>query len=75
MTDDIGAAAIANDQARIRRATQAIRDLGDDLRPAPKGIEPVMRRITDKLCDMTRQTPLHALAIAFLLGVMIARRP
>ena len=32
------------------------------------------RRITDALRSATREAPLHSLAIAFLLGVIIARR-
>jgi hypothetical protein len=33
-----------------------------------------MRRTKDEVCTMTRQVPLQSLALAFLLGVMIARR-
>jgi hypothetical protein len=74
MTDKISSIAETSDESRIRQATEAIQDIANDLRPAAKGLEPVMRRITDEVCAMTRQAPLQSLAIAFLLGVMIARR-
>lgn len=75
MTDDIGiTAAEDSDASRIRQASEAIRDMANDLKPATKGLEPVVRRITDEVCAITRQAPLQSLAIAFLLGVMIARR-
>ena len=75
MTDEIGAAAIANDDAsRIQRATEAIREMADDLKPAAEGLEPVVRRVADDISNLTRHAPLQSLAIAFLLGVMVARR-
>jgi chorismate mutase len=80
MTDEIKATVKANDasrirdESRIRQASEAIRGMANDLQPAAKGLEPVMRRITDDLCNITREAPLQSLAIAFLLGVMIARR-
>ena len=75
MTDEIGAAAIANDDAsRIQRATEAIREMADDLNPAAEGLQPVVRRVTDEISDLTRHAPLQSLAIAFLLGVIVARR-
>ena len=75
MTDEIGAAAIANDDAsRIQRATEAIREMADDLKPAAEGLQPVVRRVTDEISNLTRHAPFQSLAIAFLLGVMVARR-
>ena len=48
MTDEIGAAAIATDDtSRIQRATEAIREMADDLKPAAEGLQPVVRRVTD----------------------------
>ena len=67
-----------SEESRIQHATEAVRDmtenLANELRPAARGLEPVMRRIRDEVCALTRQAPLQSLAIAFLLGVMIARR-
>jgi hypothetical protein len=74
MTDEIGADTRASDQSRIRRASEAIRDMADDLKPAAKGLEPIMQRFANDLYNMTRQAPFESLAIAFLLGVLIARR-
>jgi hypothetical protein len=34
----------------------------------------MVQRLTDDICNMTRQAPLQSLAIAFLLGVLVARR-
>jgi hypothetical protein len=75
MTDEIGAAAMASDDtSRIQRATEAIREMADDLKPAAEGLQPVVRRVTDEICNLTRHAPLQSLAIAFLLGVMVAHR-
>jgi hypothetical protein len=78
MTDEIGTAGTATDKARIWRATEAIQDMAqemaNDLRPAARGLEPMVQRLTDDLCKMTRQAPLQSLAIAFLLGILVARR-
>jgi hypothetical protein len=75
MTDEINATGAAeNSVSRIRQASEAIRDMANDMRPVAKGLEPVLRRITDDVCAMTRQAPLQSLAVAFLLGVLIARR-
>ena len=75
MTDEIGAAAIANDDtSRIQRGTEAIREMADNLKPAAEGLEPVVRRVADDISNLTRHAPLQSLAIAFILGVMVARR-
>jgi hypothetical protein len=74
MMDESGVETMASDQSRIRRASDAIRDMADDLKPAAKGLEPVVQRFIDDIYDGTRQAPLQSLAIAFLLGVLVARR-
>ncbi len=55
---------------RIDRATDAIRamsqDLAEDVAPAPT--------LLGKVCEATRQAPLQSLALAFLIGVIVARR-
>ncbi len=62
--------AIADAGGRIDRATSAIRtmseDLARELRP-----EPTLR---GRLRSATRKAPLQALAAAFLLGLLVARR-
>jgi hypothetical protein len=72
MTDKISAE--TSNESRTRQATEAIRDMADELGPAAKGLEPLVRRITDEVCTITRQVPLQSLAIAFLLGVIVARK-
>jgi hypothetical protein len=74
MTDEISAAATARDESRIWRASEAIRDIANDMKPTAQGLEPVVQRLTDNICQMTRQAPLQSLALAFLLGVLVARR-
>jgi hypothetical protein len=72
MTDEIAAA--ATDRSRIRQASEAIRDMTNDLKPAARSFEPMLQQLADGLYKMTRQAPLQSLAIAFLLGILIARR-
>jgi len=74
MTDTISSIAETSDESRIRQASEAIRDVANDLGPAAKGLEPLVRRIMDEVCTITRQAPLQSLAIAFLLGVIMARK-
>jgi hypothetical protein len=57
MTDEISAAVTARDESRIRRASEAIRYMANDMKPTAQGLEPV-----------------ESLALAFLLGVLVARR-
>jgi hypothetical protein len=74
MTDEFGAPLATNGESRVRQASEAIRDLANDLKPAVEGVEPVLRRITDELYRMTRQAPLQSLVVAFVLGMMFARK-
>ena len=74
MTDISTGVAEEGDVSRIRQASESIRDMANDLKPAARGLEPVLRRVTDNVCAITRQAPLQTLAVAFLLGVMFARR-
>ena len=61
---------IGNAKRRIEHATDAIRsmsqDLADEVTPRRKWVK--------RVSVMTRDAPIHALAIAFLLGVIIGRR-
>jgi hypothetical protein len=74
MTDISTGAVEESDVSRIRQASETIRDMANDLKPAAKGLEPVLRRFTDDVCTITRQAPLQTLAVAFLLGMLFARR-
>jgi hypothetical protein len=65
------ASGLAGDQERIDHATDSIRDMTRDMAdefPAQA------RGLSNMLRGMAREAPLHSLAIAFLLGVMLARR-
>jgi hypothetical protein len=72
-----GDEALTGDEVRIQHASEAIRDMTSEMRHnrvplAPS--EPMERRLSERLRQMTREAPLQSLAIAFLLGVLVARR-
>jgi hypothetical protein len=57
-------------ERRIEHATDAIRimsqDLADEVAPRPNW--------SDQVSALTRAAPIHSLAIAFLLGLIVTRR-
>ena len=59
------------EEARVQEAAdEAFRVLtGKEVSPPRRRV-----RVNQVLRDATREAPLHALAIAFLLGVLVARR-
>ena len=59
------------EEARVQQAAdEAFRVLtGDEHEPPSRGI-----RLAETLRQVTLEAPLHSLAVAFLLGVLIARR-
>jgi hypothetical protein len=59
------------EEARVQQAAdEAFRVLtGNEVPPPRRRV-----RVSQVLRDATREAPLHALAIAFLLGVLVARR-
>lgn len=61
----------ASEEARVQHAAdEAFRVLtGDEADPWP-----IRAQMIDTLRKVTVQAPLHALAVAFLLGVLVARR-
>jgi hypothetical protein len=63
-----------HDAARLARAEQAIRTMSGDLRAELDETPPPGAAVAQWLRDVTRQAPLQALAIAFVVGVMVARR-
>jgi hypothetical protein len=70
-----GNEALTGDEARIQHASEAIRDMTNEMRHNPKQIAPgwtIERRLSE-LRQMTREAPLQSLVIAFLLGVLVAR--
>ncbi len=73
----IEASGLTNDQERIEHASEAIRDMTDEMKENPAALArsaPVSQPLSDRLAQMTRAAPLHALVIAFLLGVLVGRR-
>ena len=64
-----GTSAVPPEQ-RVKQATEAVRkmsqELADELRPRPGW--------SDLIREITRDAPLQSLAVAFLIGVMLARR-
>ena len=70
MTNDNASVPTANVEQRIEKAVDAIRgmsqDLADEVAPRPG--------LVDRLSAATREAPIPSLAIAFLIGVILARR-
>ena len=66
-------AAIESTSCRVSRADmgRSERRRGSSHQSAPERPAP---RVSDQLREMTMRAPLQALSIAFLLGVMVARR-
>jgi hypothetical protein len=58
-------------EVKIREAAdQGYRELEGELLPKTRPVD----KLFDLLRRRTREAPLHALAVAFILGVMAARR-
>jgi hypothetical protein len=72
------ASGLENDQARIEHASEAIRDMAHGMKEnaaaLASGSRAASQPLADRLARMTRAAPLHALAITFLLGVLLGRR-
>jgi hypothetical protein len=70
MTNDDTPVPTANVEQRIDHAVDAIRsmsrELADEVAPRPG--------LLDRLSSVTREAPIQSLAIAFLIGVILARR-
>ena len=70
MTNDDANAPTADAGQRIDTAVDAIRsmsrDLADEVAPRPG--------LLDRLSAVTRAAPIQSLAVAFLIGVILARR-
>ncbi|HLG84930.1 MAG TPA: hypothetical protein VKY22_28320 [Bradyrhizobium sp.] len=60
----------ARDEARIDQAADAIRGMTNDM----VSELPVRQWVIDTIRTLTLQAPLRSLAVAFLLGLIIARR-
>jgi hypothetical protein len=67
------ASGLETDESRIRKASDAIRAMANEA-PLTPSSEPHGPRLTERLRQLTLEAPLQSLAIAFLLGVLLARR-
>ena len=71
MTIEAGTEELSPEAARVYRAARAINAMGEEMdaellsRPNP---------VLDALRLLAREAPLRSLAVAFVLGVMVARR-
>jgi len=70
----------ANAPTKLGEATEAVRTATEAVETTSQRIAYAIKagrqpgRPLDRLANMTRETPLQSLAIAFLLGFIIARR-
>jgi hypothetical protein len=69
MTIEPDGSQLSLEQSRIHRATESIKAMADDI---PVDLQPTGLLV--RLSRMTLRAPLHSLAIAFLLGLLFARR-
>lgn len=65
------ASGMAGDEERIDHAAEAIRGMTKEM---IQELPATRARLSEKLRQMTMEAPLHSIAIAFLLGVLIARK-
>ena len=70
----------ANAPTKLGEATEAVRTATEAVETTSQRIADAIKagrqpgRPLDRLSNLTRETPLQSLAIAFLLGFIIARR-
>jgi len=70
MTIEAGTEELSPEAVRVYRAARAINAMSDDLGAELSQRNPVL----DALRLLAREAPLRSLAVAFALGVMVARR-
>jgi len=70
MTIEAGTEELSPEAVRVYRAARAINAMSDDLGAELSHRNPVL----DALRLSAREAPLRSLAVAFALGVMVARR-
>jgi hypothetical protein len=71
MTIETGTEELSPEAARVYRAAKAINAMGDDINA---DLFPKPNPVVDALRLLAREAPLRSLAVAFALGVMVARR-
>ncbi|WP_157113193.1 hypothetical protein [Bradyrhizobium embrapense] len=70
MADEFSMAPTATPEQRIDQASEAIRRMAEDTMFEPRPQD----RWLHHLSEATRAAPLQSIAVAFLLGVFLARR-
>jgi hypothetical protein len=68
---EISSGVVSPEDVRIQ---QALDNAVEVLEGENDALASAKRRVADTLRRVTREAPLHSLAIAFLLGVLIAKR-
>jgi hypothetical protein len=68
---DVSVGALSSEEARIQSATDEAYRVLEGEGPVPAG---ATGQLLDILRARTREAPLQALAVAFLLGIMLKRR-
>jgi len=70
------ASGLPSDQDAIENASQATRSVSDAMRGGAKARDARTPAVafSDELRSLAREAPLLALSMAFLLGVLVARR-
>jgi hypothetical protein len=71
VTIEAGTDDLSPEAARVYRAAKAINAMGDDM---DAQLLPKPNPVLDALRLLAREAPLRSLAVAFVLGVMVARR-
>ena len=71
MTIEAGTEELSPEVARISRAARAINAMSDSM---DAELLPKQHPVLDALSLLAREAPLRSLAVAFVLGVMVARR-
>jgi hypothetical protein len=68
-------ASASTEESRIIAAADEIRGMTNEVREdSARGLEPLTRKLAERLRQLTVEAPLQSLLIAFLVGVLIARR-
>jgi hypothetical protein len=71
MTIETGTEELSPEAARVYRAAKAINAMSDQL---DAELFPKVNPVLEALRLLAREAPLRSLAVAFVLGVMVARR-
>ena len=68
-------ASASTEESRIIAAADEIRGMTNDVREdSARGPESLARKLAERLRQLTVEAPLQSLVIAFLIGMLIARR-